>query len=540
MEGIAKALSSPVLLGALDSLSKHLETDLKVVAKFVERLQQWRSVLESFNIISKQPEPKPRVDLAEKLGMTFLESQKTTTDKRGTGDSTKTIDDAKKVTETIAKSLDSLRSKIRDINAERLEIIAPPGDAIAAQVENQLAELREALGPELASRLPSSLAEKFKELFTTIADSGSQLELLKKWNEQMAETKTSADFLDAEFKDLQETMDRFSAQSISVETGKIKEALNVDLDVSRRTGGGLAEQITAIEGAIERLTRLGAETSFTATLTEQIRLLADELERLKLVLTGATDQKALLDRQIEDALEPMRSFRASVESIASGISNAFDQTLQGVLMGTQTWGQAMQNMMRNIAISIMSEIHKALILKPLEKILGTLAESFAFGLMGMGGGLSPSTTFTTGGSFAPVPFTAAKGGIVPQMTGPVYRFGSGGIVDRPMFSATAGGGGVLFGENAPRQYEAIVPLPDNRSIPARITGPAPELAFTQDVIVNNYGNEPVKQERRRMGDKEQLVLTIGDMVAKDLRTGRGPVSRALSDSYTVNRTPARR
>jgi hypothetical protein len=75
-----------------------------------------------------------------------------------------------------------------------------------------------------------------------------------------------------------------------------------------------------------------------------------------------------------------------------------------------------------------------------------------------------------------------KGGIIPATSSvksisPIHNYAKGGafsteedkifsgIATEPMMGSGRDGSSVVFGENAPHQYEAVVPLPDNKSIP---------------------------------------------------------------------------
>jgi hypothetical protein len=97
---------------------------------------------------------------------------------------------------------------------------------------------------------------------------------------------------------------------------------------------------------------------------------------------------------------------------------------------------------------------------------------------GAGGGAEATSFFgdlVSGMGFAkggivPGMMHAARGGIVPGMmtlalAGGGYspKTGFSGMVNKPMTAIT-------MGENAPSQFEAVVPLPDNRSIPVSFTG----------------------------------------------------------------------
>jgi len=94
-------------------------------------------------------------------------------------------------------------------------------------------------------------------------------------------------------------------------------------------------------------------------------------------------------------------------------------------------------------------------------------------------------------------FTAAEGGIIQGHFIPLKAFATGGVVDRPTLG--------LVGEG--RYPEAIVPLPDGRSIPVKFEGKSSQPINLEIVIVDDRSKIPPPQ----IG-KEQIILTVAENI----------------------------
>jgi hypothetical protein len=137
-----------------------------------------------------------------------------------------------------------------------------------------------------------------------------------------------------------------------------------------------------------------------------------------------------------DNLATLGNIEQSFRSLAGSITSAFDQTLSGIMQGTQTFGQGITNLFRNIALSIANTMLKTA-LNPISSWLGGVLG----GLLGAGfkgiAGLFGNTPLA--------PVATVGPGAIPGLTSGF--FAEGGIVTRPTLS--------LMGESGP---EAIIPL----------------------------------------------------------------------------------
>ena len=98
----------------------------------------------------------------------------------------------------------------------------------------------------------------------------------------------------------------------------------------------------------------------------------------------------------------------------------------------------------------------------------------------------------------------AGGGIMPGHFTPATPMATGGVFSRPTF------GLVAEGKNA----EAVVPLPDNRSIPVTMTGNQTQQPITVINVLDQGMIEGVVSDT--LAKKSQVIV---NMVGNDLRQG---------------------
>jgi hypothetical protein len=128
----------------------------------------------------------------------------------------------------------------------------------------------------------------------------------------------------------------------------------------------------------------GVGASISATRAEIEKLIDQGLDAL--------DPKIQVLNDRLKNLEGVQALRESFENVFDSIEKGLDQTLQGILQGTQSFGEAMKNLARNILLSISNELNKQFILDPLKKAL----QGFLPNVSGKGSGVF--------GSGLPTPF----------------------------------------------------------------------------------------------------------------------------------------
>ena len=189
---------------------------------------------------------------------------------------------------------------------------------------------------------------------------------------------------------------------------------------------------------------------------------------------------------IQDAATAAREELAKLTNwgyqVAEGgkaIGSAFAQAFKDIVSGSVSAQEALANMMQSIASHFFDMAAQIIAQQITMVILGTILK--ALGVMGGGGfsygGPNYSSSFNTtpGTSFGgalQMPKLAANGAV---WEGGFTPFANGGIVNGPTLG--------LVGEG--RYNEAIVPLPNGRSIPVQLQGDS-----LRDKMSGNYGSSP--------------------------------------------------
>lgn len=219
----------------------------------------------------------------------------------------------------------------------------------------------------------------------------------------------------------------------------------------------------------------------------------------------------------------MEKAKEDLRNIASSISGAFGEAFKGIITGSVTAREALANMFQSIADSfadmvaqMITEWIKMMVLKGIEAIINPLA-----GLSNLGGSLGGglSSGFSAGVASA-VPTDAAGWG---ASFGTSLQFANGGIATGG-FRAFANGGVVtgptlgLVGEG--RYNEAVIPLPDGKSVPVELGGAMGGQAVNNIVVnVDAKGSkvEGDEQESKQLG--RVIAAAIQQELVKQKRPG---------------------
>ena len=177
-------------------------------------------------------------------------------------------------------------------------------------------------------------------------------------------------------------------------------------------------------------------------------------------------QNQLFDR--EKTLEASQKLKEQLTGIASSIGDSFSTAFKSIITGSMTAQEALAGFFQNLSNYFADAVSKMIAdwlrveaIKGLTSLLG--------GLGGMFGGAAPAAggAGIAGGQGI---FTAANGGIAP---GGFRAFASGGIVTGPTLG--------LVGEG--RYNEAVIPLPDGKSVPVDLGGEGARLGGNGGVSV---------------------------------------------------------
>jgi len=213
-------------------------------------------------------------------------------------------------------------------------------------------------------------------------------------------------------------------------------------------------------------------------------------------------------------------YRQLGQSIEQSISSAFEAGFTNGTVSARNFAvsllQGLQRTFSQLALALVNQLLNVLARTSqaeggwssvLLKILGGVVSGLVGGSVAsaaQSAALSSGTTsgvgpYVTGQDAPLVTIARATGGLIPAMSG-MLAMQRGGIVNRPTFA--------LIGER-PGQHEAVVPLPDNRSIPVTLTGraePAP-------VVINLVQSFEGAIDPRALFPTRQEVVPI---VVKDI------------------------
>ncbi len=236
------------------------------------------------------------------------------------------------------------------------------------------------------------------------------------------------------------------------------------LRLAKEEGIGLADALQRLKFNRDFLRELEQVDSLTKRwfdTWEKFKFGAEDL---------AINEPPRVARGWSDALESVRQLLPSLQA-------AFAELFTDVLSNAKSFGEAILGFFRSVVNSIISLFAQRVAKKVFEFLLPV------FGL--------------------------ASGGVVAGGLTPILAAQAGGVVSRPTLA--------MIGEG--RQAEAVVPLPDNRSIPVRFTG---ERADSRpvEVTITNYV----------VFDRSQIPTPtpeeIQSVVVADIRKG-GPIGQTI-------------
>lgn len=190
------------------------------------------------------------------------------------------------------------------------------------------------------------------------------------------------------------------------------------------------------------------------------RAVQEEIIAFKAQGIELTEQQTAELRKSHQALHMQKTLQEGLINISNTMISSMEQGIEGLITGTMTAKEAFLNMAKAVLQAIAQMIAKMLVAQ--------LISSALFSSFGFGGGAAGAGAATGGGSG----FGMGFGGMGMMRYGGVMDgYSRGGIAAGPDKGYPA----VLHGT------EAVVPLPNNRSIPVELQG---NTGGTNNVTVN--------------------------------------------------------
>jgi len=275
----------------------------------------------------------------------------------------------------------------------------------------------------------------------------------------------------------------------------------------------LEAKITSLRQIFEQQALLNKEVEREKKMRElsqaidMARALTPDAElRQKLVQEGY--EGAALDARfsLEKTRELAEKTKQDLQGIASSIGDAFGEAFKGVVSGTSSAQEALAGMFQSIADSFADMMAQMIA----EWLKAQVLKGFMSLFPGAGAGLGSSASNLN--QYAPL-LPMANGGV---LSGGFQAFANGGIVTGPTLG--------LVGEG--RYNEAVIPLPDGKSVPVDLGG-AMGGNITSNIVVNVSSDGKMSSSgggADAAGFGRKLEGAVKQVIAGELRPG-GLLSR---------------
>jgi len=194
-----------------------------------------------------------------------------------------------------------------------------------------------------------------------------------------------------------------------------------------------------------------------------------------------------------EKLKQISSWKAGVFKSLDDLHKKWSDTNQLIYDGTTQTFQALENSLETLFFDAMRGK-----LKSLGDYVNSFLASVESAIAGIAAQGVASSIVSFGKSI--LGFSAADGGIIEGHFVPLKAFATGGVVDRPTLG--------LVGEG--KYPEAIVPLPDGRSIPVKFEGKGNGQVNIEIVLVDDRGKIPPRQ----IG-KQQVILWVAENISNN-------------------------
>lgn len=266
------------------------------------------------------------------------------------------------------------------------------------------------------------------------------------------------------------------------------KVLEMTKDLSEDEFDILKDRIRLTSGAVEReilskqevrqgtiLNELGGQLRLAQTLDPKAELRETLRQQNPLFSETQIEQQAVLSEQVAAA----QKAKDDLKGIASTISNAFGEAFKGIVTGSMTAREALTGFFQGVADSF-ADMVANMIAEYLKMALIKGIMSLIPGLGSFGGGaaVGQAVSMPTGVGIG------AGGGILQNSAaqgfgtfGPnfgIRQFANGGIVTGPTLG--------LVGEG--RYNEAVIPLPDGKSVPVQLSGGDGGNQINSNITVN--------------------------------------------------------
>jgi tape measure domain-containing protein len=237
--------------------------------------------------------------------------------------------------------------------------------------------------------------------------------------------------------------------------------IKAEIDAYRAQREEIYQNARALEFLNEQL-NLQNRLQLAGILDPRVELRA----RLRQEKPGFTLDQIEEIATLQETIAEVERGRDQLRSIASSIGDAFGTAFKGIITGTSSVREALAGMFQSIADSFADMVAKMIA----EWLKAQLIKGFMSlfpGFGGAAGGIGSAASNLN--QYAPL-VPMANGGV---LSGGFRAFANGGVVTGPTLG--------LVGEG--RYNEAVIPLPDGKSVPVDLGG-AMGNQITSNIVVN--------------------------------------------------------
>lgn len=299
-------------------------------------------------------------------------------------------------------------------------------------------------------------------------------------------------------------------------TGKTEDELKIlegKIAILRR----VFEQQILLNKEVEKekkLRELSQSIEMAGALTPDAEL------RQKLSQEGYTGADLEVRFGLEKILQRAQELKGQLQGIASSIGDSFGQAFKGIITGSSSVQEALAGMFRSIADSFADMVSQMIaswirtqVLQGFQNLFGPAMG--ALGSFGGGASIGQAVSMPTGAGIG------AGGGILQNSMGQgfgtfgpnfgIRQFANGGIVSGPTLG--------LVGEG--RYNEAVIPLPDGKSVPVDLGGASGSNISTNIVVNMGNGQGGGGQASGAQGNQlaRELEGAVRQVILKESRPG---------------------
>ena len=275
-----------------------------------------------------------------------------------------------------------------------------------------------------------------------------------------------------------------------------------EIQAQERINGLKAQYLELYRQTSEAMEIQRAKAEYMASLAEENTIASGFMAGMQDIADGVTSTFTHIRTLTVDTFTSMQST----------MSNVFFDFFSGELDSAKDYFAAFgQSILQAFSDMLAKMLAEYITTSETMKHLGGRLSSIFSALGGFAWG---ATTTQLGGVSAgqAVTLTAANGGVFP---GGFQKFASGGIINQPTLG--------LVGEG--RYNEAVVPLPDGRSIPVNMRGGGTSVVVN---VIDNTGGEVKKSVNKEMDEQGNMVIDIVlDALARNRKGARSQFKTAL-------------